>query len=191
MKFFIVLFLFITTIFNPILAQEKGDKAKLVLYHSLNDTLIVNVKNAYPFGLNFDPASSYASGKVWFFENRKRIKRKANEIKYLEFRDRQGKLRKFTYHPKLKKTNISEILVSGKINLYLNVSLVGISNRDAIRFLEKGDEIFLLGGFNPQKKLRENLIEMMQDQPELQAKLENSKLEDHEILSIIKEYNNL
>lgn len=77
MKYFTALFLFIITIFNPINAQEKGDKARLVLYNSQNDTLTVNVKNAYPFGLNFDPASSYASGKVYFFENNKRIKRKA------------------------------------------------------------------------------------------------------------------
>lgn len=191
MKFLLVPFLYIVTIFNPIYSQEKGDRAKLVLYNSLTDTLIVNVKNAYPFGLDFSAASSYAGGNVYFFENNKRIKREANQIKYLQFRDKQGKLRRFTYHPGLKMANISEILVSGKINVYLNVRLVGVSNREATRFLEKNGEIIPLIGFNRQKKQRENLIKMMSDQPELQKKLENSKLEDHEILAIIKEYNSL
>ncbi|RRJ90115.1 hypothetical protein EG240_09605 [Paenimyroides tangerinum] len=191
MKYISILFLFFITIQNPIYSQEKGDKARLVLYSSLTDTLKVNVKNAYPFGLNFDAASSYAGGKVYFFENAKRIKRKANEIKYLEFKDRQGKLRRYTFNPRLEMSNVSEILVSGKINLFLNVSLVGISNRSAIRFLEKEDEIIPFNGFNKPKKLRENLIRMMSDEPELQKRLENSKLEDHEILAIIKEYNSL
>lgn len=75
--------------------------------------------------------------------------------------------------------------------MYLNVELVGISNRSAIRFLEKGDEIIPLRGLNKAKKFREILILMMPDQPELQTRLENSKLEDHEVLAIIKEYNNL
>lgn len=191
MKYISIIFLFFITIQNPIYSQEKGDKARLVLYSSLTDTLKVNVKNTYPFGLNFDAASSYAGGKVYFFENAKRIKRKANEIKYLEFKDRQGKLRRYTFNPRLEMSNVSEILVSGKINLFLNVSLVGISNRSAIRFLEKEDEIIPLNGFNKPKKFRENLIKMMFDQPELQKRLENSKLEDHEILAIIKEYNSL
>lgn len=176
---------------NPIFGQEKGDKARLVLNSSLTDTLKVNVKNAYPFGLDFSPASSYAGGNVYFFENNKRIKRKARDIKYLEFIDKQGKFRRFTYNPRLELANISEILVSGKINLYLNVRIIGLSNRVAIRFLEKDDEIISLDGFNPQKKLRENLIRMMPDQPELQKELEDSKLEDREILAIIKKYNSL
>lgn len=195
MRNFLILFLLSTSIIPSYSqkANEKGDRAKLVLHSMPTDTLMVNIKNAYPFGLNFDVASSYAAGKVWFFENGKRINRKSKEIKYLEFTDKQGKFRRYTYDSLLKMKNLSEVVISGKINLYLNIQLTGVlnSSRNAVRFLEKDGEIVALSGFNSQKKLREKLIDFMKDQPYLQEKLDNKNLEDEEVLSIIRKYNTL
>lgn len=195
MKRFLTLFLLFISVI-PIYSQEnsdKGDRARLVLYSMPTDTLMVNVKNAYPFGLNFDVASSYAAGKVWFFEKEKRINRKAKDIKYLEFTDKQGKFRRYTYDPLLEMKNLSEIIISEKINVYLNVQLTGVlnSSRNAVRFLEKDGEIVALSGFNSQKKLKEKLMDFMKDQPYFQKKLDNKKLENEEILSIIRKYNAL
>jgi len=171
--------------------NEKGDQARLVLYNQPLDTLAVYVKNAYPFGLNFDVASSYAAGKVWFFENGRRINRRAEEIKYLEFTDRQGSFHKYTYAPFLEMSNLSEIIISGKISLYLNIRLVTTSQRSAVRFIEKDGQILALSGFSSRKKLREAMKLFMEDQPDLQKKIENKKLEDKELLDIIREYNAL
>lgn len=190
-NFLSFLFISISTL-NITHAQEKGDRAKLVLYNAPTDTLMVNVKNAYPFDLDqIDVASSYKAGKVWFFENGKRISKESQTIKYLEFTDRKDKLRKFTYDSRLDMKNLSEIVISGKISFYINIRLAGLygQHRDANRFLEKDGLIIHLKG--SQKKFKEKIKEFMTDQPDYQNKLDNKKLDHEEILDIIREYNTL
>lgn len=191
-RFLILFLLFISII--PTYSQEndKGDNAKLVLYKAPTDTLIVNVKNVYPFGLdNMDVASSYAAGKVWLYENGKPVSIQAHTIKYLEFVDRKDKLRTFTYDDRLKMKNLTEIVVSGTISFYINIQLAGGYGqyRNANRFLEKDGQIIHLKG--ARKKFKEKIKELMIDQPDFQNKLNNKKLDHEEILAVIREYNAL
>ncbi|RRJ92708.1 hypothetical protein EG240_02675 [Paenimyroides tangerinum] len=164
---------------------------KIVLKENVTDTITSTIILQYDVNnlSRFVYIDTFIDEKVHLITNKRKHNYKLDKIKYLEFVDENNKKNIFTIIPQIIKKNIVEVKSQGKINYYISYSDKNIiAESHGYAYIEKD------GKWTKHKKwinrsLFEKIQNLISDEPDLAAKLNQREIPQSEIFEILAEYN--
>lgn len=169
----------------------KENPVKIVLKENVNDTITSTIILQYdvnhPYSIVY--IDTFVDEKVHLISNKKKLSYKLDKIQYLEFVDENNKKNIFKSIPKISKNNIVAVKSQGKINYYIAYSdrnIVAASHGYA--YIEK-DGKWIKHEKWINKNLKNKIKNLINDEPDLAAKLNQTEIPQTEIFEILNEYN--
>lgn len=172
-------------------STTKEHPVKIVLKENATDTINSTIVLQYNVNdlTRIVYIDSFEDEKVHLISNKKKLSYKLDKIKYLEFVDDNNKKNIYTIIPQISNKNIVEVKSQGKINYYISYSDKNIiAASHGYVYIEKD------GKWTKHKKwinrsLFDKIQNLINDEPDLAAKLNRTEIAQTEIFQIINEYN--
>lgn len=169
----------------------KENPVKIVLKENVNDTITSTIILQYDVNnpCNIVYIDTFVDEKVHLISNKKKLSYKLDKIQYLEFVDENNKKNIFTSIPKINNNNIVAVKSQGKINYYIAYSdrnIVAASHGCA--YIEK-DGKWIKHKKWIDRSLFEKIKNLISDEPDLAAKMNQTEIPQTEIFEILNEYN--